>query len=45
VYAWSLREGHPEGLAIWLAGALLVAALLLALAAARQPAPAAAAAE
>jgi MFS transporter, DHA1 family, tetracycline resistance protein len=45
VYAWSLRESHPEGLAIWLAGALLVAALLLALAAARQPAPAAAAAE
>jgi MFS transporter, DHA1 family, tetracycline resistance protein len=45
VYAWSLREGHPEGLAIWLAGALLAAAFLLAYAAARAPSPAAQPAE
>lgn len=42
VYAWSLRGGHPEGLAIWLAGGLLLAAFGLAWATARQPRPAAA---
>ena len=45
VYAWSLREGHPEGLAIWLAGGLLICAFLLAFAAARAPAAAAQPAE
>lgn len=45
VFAWSLREQHAPGLAIYLAGGLLIAALALAFATARQPAPAAAAAE
>lgn len=38
-YAWSLRQGWPEGLAIWLSGGLLVIGLLLALASSRGPAP------
>ena len=45
VFAWSLREAHPPGLAIYLAGGLLIGAFLLALATARQPATAAALAE
>ena len=45
VFAWSLRHGHAPGLAIYLAGGLLIGAFLLALATARQPVPAAAAAE
>lgn len=45
VFAWSLRDHHAPGLAIYLAGGLLIAALALAFATARQPAPAAAAAE
>lgn len=45
VYAWSLRSGHSEGLAIYLAGALLLAAFALAFATARQPEPLAAPAE
>ena len=45
VYAWSLRGGHPEGLAIWLAGGLLLGAFVLAFVSARQCAPAAAPAE
>ena len=45
VYAWSLRGGHPEGLAIWLAGGLLLGAFVLAFVSARQSAPAAAPAE
>jgi DHA1 family tetracycline resistance protein-like MFS transporter len=45
VYAWSLRESHPQGLAIWLAGGMLAAAFALALATARQRGVAAQAAE
>jgi DHA1 family tetracycline resistance protein-like MFS transporter len=45
VFAWSLRQHHPPGLAIHLAGGLLLLAFLLAFAAARQPEPAAALAE
>ena len=45
VYAWSLRGGHPEGLAIWLAGGLLLGAFVLAFVSARRSAPAAAPAE
>lgn len=39
VYAWSLRHAAPEGLAIFIAGALLVLGLGLAAAAARAPEP------
>jgi MFS transporter, DHA1 family, tetracycline resistance protein len=41
VFAWSLRGGHPEGLAIYLAAAILVLALITALATTRHiPSPA-----
>jgi len=39
VFAWSLREAHPPGLAIYLAGGLLALAFALAAAAARAPEP------
>lgn len=39
VYAWSLRHGAAEGLAIYIAGGLLVLGLGLAAAAARAPEP------
>lgn len=39
VFAWSLRQGAPEGLAIYLAGGLLALALALAAVAARAPEP------
>ena len=45
IFAWSLRHGHPPGLAIYVAGGLFALAFALAFAAARHPAPAAAAAE
>jgi DHA1 family tetracycline resistance protein-like MFS transporter len=45
IFAWSLRHGHPPGLAIYVAGGLFMLAFALAYAAARQPEPAAAPAE
>jgi DHA1 family tetracycline resistance protein-like MFS transporter len=45
IFAWSLRQAHPPGLAIYVAGGLFLLAFGLAYATARQPAPAAAAAE
>lgn len=45
VFAWSLRQGHAEGLAIYLASGLVVAALALAYASAWGPGLAPAAAE
>lgn len=44
VFAWSLRHQHPPGLAIYMAGGLLLCAFALALLVARQPAVTAAAA-